>query len=200
MSKKLSKSHLNALFFIAISAVSTCASAHIGIDSGDSHSSFIQGLIHPLSGTDHLAAMVAVGLWSALALRSVWQAPLAFVLMLSIGALAGFAGFQSPAIEPMIAASMLVIGLLVTMRQGMPMQVAVALVGVFAFFHGLAHGVELAEGQRQLALLGMVMTTVALHLTGVGLGHFLAHQRRGLSQLAGVGVAALGTYGLWQLV
>jgi urease accessory protein len=86
------------------------------------------------------------------------------------------------------------------MRQGMPMQVAVALVGVFAFFHGLAHGVELAEGQRQLALLGMVMTTVALHLTGVGLGHFLAHQRRGLSQLAGVGVAALGTYGLWQLV
>lgn len=200
MFKNSSKSGFCALLFIASCAISTGAAAHTGVDSGSAHGSFMQGVLHPLSGTDHLAAMVAVGVWSALALRSVWQAPLAFVLMLGVGALAGFSGLQTPAVEPMIAASMLVIGLLVALRQGLHMGLAVTLVGAFAFFHGVAHGVELADGQRQLALVGMVMTTAALHLTGVGLGHFLMRQRRVWSQTLGAGVALLGSYTLWSLV
>ena len=160
----------------------------------------MQGLLHPLSGSDHLAAMVAVGLWSALALRSPWQAPLAFVALLSVGAVAGFAGFEPPAVEPMIAASMLVLGLLVAARKGLPVAAAMALVGMFAFFHGVAHGVELVAAERILAFLGMLITTAGLHLAGVALGHFVMRQRRWLSRAVGSGVALLGGYTLAQLV
>lgn len=191
---------LNALFLIAASAISTTASAHTGVDADSFHGSFMQGLLHPLSGSDHLATMVAVGLWSALALRSPWQAPLAFVALLSVGALAGFAGFEPPVVEPIIGASMLVLGLLVAARKGLPVAAAVALVGMFAFFHGVAHGVELAAGGRTLALLGMVITTAGLHLAGVALGHFVMRQRRWLSRAVGSGVALLGGYTLAQLV
>lgn len=191
---------LNALFVIAACALSTAASAHTGVHAGSFHGSFMQGLLHPLSGSDHLAAMVAVGLWSALALRSPWQAPLAFVALLSVGAAAGFAGFQAPAVEPVIAASMLVLGLLVAARKGLPVAAAVLLVGLFAFFHGVAHGVELAAGERTLALLGMVITTAGLHLAGVALGHFVMRQRRWLSRAVGSGVALLGGYTLAHLV
>lgn len=191
---------LNALLFIAACAISTGAMAHTGVDAGSPHNSFMQGLLHPLSGSDHLAAMLAVGVWSALALRSLWQAPLAFVAMLSVGALAGFAGFEPPVVEPMIAASLLILGLLVAARKGLPLAAVVALVGVFAFFHGVAHGVELAASERMVALAGMITTTAGLHLAGVALGHFVMRQRRWLSRGMGAGVALLGGYSLLQLV
>lgn len=190
----------NALFLIAACTLSTLASAHTGVDAGSFHSSFMQGLLHPLSGSDHLAAMVAVGVWSALALRSPWQAPLVFVALLSVGALAGFTGFEPPAVEPMIAASLLVLGLLVAARKGLPVAAAALLVGVFAFFHGVAHGVELTAGERTLALLGMLISTAGLHLAGLALGHFVMRQRRWLSRAVGSGLALLGGYTLAQLV
>jgi hydrogenase/urease accessory protein HupE len=132
-------------FFVAASTAGS-ALAHTGADGGGHHSTFMDGLLHPLSGTDHLAAMVAVGIWSAVALRTVWQAPLAFVALLAVGALAGFAGFQPPGVEPAIAASIMVLGLLISWRKGFPLGGVVSLVGVFAFFHGVAHGAELAGG------------------------------------------------------
>ena len=78
-------------FFLTL-ATTGAALAHTGTDGGSHHGAFMSGLLHPLSGTDHLAAMVAVGIWSAVALRTAWQAPLAFVALLALGALAGFAG------------------------------------------------------------------------------------------------------------
>lgn len=191
---------LSLLFFIVTFSISTGALSHTGVDAGSHHGSFIQGLLHPLSGSDHLAAMVAVGLWSAVALRSLWQAPLSFVFLLTIGALAGFSGFEPPAVEPIIGASMLILGLLVAARKGMPVTAVVALVGVFAFFHGVAHGTEPAAGERMATLMGMVITTASLHLAGVALGHFVMRQRRWLSRVVGVSVAVLGGYTLLQVV
>ncbi|WP_431110728.1 HupE/UreJ family protein [Variovorax paradoxus] len=180
------------------------ASAHTGADGGVHHG-FTTGFLHPLTGADHLAAMVAVGLWSALAARRAWPdllwAPLAFAGMLLAGALAGLAGVQLPAVEPMIAASLLVLGLLVATRIHLPAAAAAAVVGVFAVFHGVAHGHELASEQgAALTLTGMVGATVLLHLAGIGLGWALRHANVWLPRVAGAAVVALGATLLSQAV
>ncbi|MEJ1130605.1 HupE/UreJ family protein [Variovorax sp. CCNWLW225] len=180
------------------------ASAHTGADGGVHHG-FTTGFLHPLTGADHLAAMVAVGLWSALAARRAWPdllwAPLAFAGMLLAGALMGLAGVQLPAVEPMIAASLLVLGLLVATRTHLPAAAAAAVVGVFAIFHGVAHGQELASEQgAALTLAGMVGATVLLHLAGIGLGWALRHANVWLPRVAGAAVVALGATLLSQAV
>ena len=182
-----------AYFFLTL-ATTGAALAHTGADSGSHHGAFMGGLLHPLTGTDHLAAMVAVGIWSAVALRTAWQAPLAFVALLAVGALAGFAGFQPPGVEPVIAASIVVLGLLISWRKGLPVGGVVSLVGVFAFFHGVAHGTELAGGQQLAALAGMVVGTAGLHLAGMGLGRWLLAQQHRLHQVVGTVLTLLGTW------
>lgn len=167
------------------------ALAHTGGDP-HTHGGLLAGLTHPLTGADHLAAMLAVGLWSALAVRPVWIAPLAFVLLLTAGAVSGFFGLSVPGVEPMIAASLLVLGLLVATRRGLPLAAAAALAGGFAFFHGAAHGQELGGDAQWLALAGMVVSTAALHLAGVGLGHWLQARHRLAGTAAGGAVALLG--------
>lgn len=189
-----------ALFLIAACAVATSASAHIGTDLGaHAEIGFLDGLLHPFTGLDHLAAMLAVGFWSALTARRLWTAPLAFAAMLLGGALLGLAGMELPAVEPMIAASLLVLGLLVASRTRLPAALAAAIVGVFAVFHGVAHGSELAGAATSWApLAGMLLATVALHATGLGLGLALRHTAW-VSRMAGAGVAALGVTLLTQL-
>jgi hypothetical protein len=109
-----------ALFALA-SALPLWAAAHTGADAGAHHpAGFLDGLVHPLAGPDHLAAMLAVGCWSALTARRIWLAPLAFAAMLLVGALMGLAGLNLPAVEPVIAASLLVLGLLVAARTQLP--------------------------------------------------------------------------------
>jgi len=179
------------------------ASAHTGVDGG-MHHGFVTGFMHPLTGADHLAAMVAVGLWSALGARRgldlLW-APLAFAGMLLVGALTGLAGVQLPAVEPMIAASLLVLGLLVATRIHLPAAGAAAVVGVFAIFHGVAHGHELAGEQgAALTLAGMVGATVLLHLSGIAMGWVLRHANAWLPRVAGAAVVALGATLLSQAV
>ena len=132
-----------------VAVLPLAAAAHTGVD-GHAHLGFLTGFLHPLTGMDHLAAMVSVGLWSALAARRagpewLWG-PLGFAAMLLTGALLGLQGLQIPAVEPMIAASLLVCGLLVITRWQVAGFAAAVLVGVFALFHGLAHGYELANG------------------------------------------------------
>lgn len=188
------------LFFIAACALSTGANAHIGTDFG-AHAgvSLADGLLHPFTGLDHLAAMLAVGFWSALTARRLWTAPLAFAVMLLAGALLGLAGIELPAVEPMIAASLLVLGLLVALRARLPAALAAALVGVFAVFHGVAHGSELAGAAASGApLAGVLIATIALHATGLGLGLALRNTAW-VSRMAGAGVAALGVTLLTQL-
>jgi urease accessory protein len=175
-------------FLLAAATLAACAaaSAHTGVAAHD-HAGFVAGFLHPLTGADHLAAMLAVGLWSAIAVRPAWVAPAAFVGLLALGALAGFAGLAVPAVEPMIAASLLVIGLLVATRRQLPLAAAAGLAGAFAFFHGAAHGSELAGGAQLAALAGMVLATAALH--GAGL---LLARARWLPRLSGSAVALFG--------
>jgi urease accessory protein len=188
---------------LAVLLLPMAASAHTGADGG-MHHGFVTGFMHPLTGADHLAAMVAVGLWSALAARRgldlLW-APLAFAGMLLVGASMGLAGVQLPAVEPMIAASLLVLGLLVATRIHLPAAGAAAVVGVFAIFHGVAHGHELAGEQgAALTLAGMVGATVLLHLSGIAIGWALRHANAWLPRVAGAAVVALGATLLSQAV
>jgi urease accessory protein len=198
----------SALFLIAACALSAGASAHIDHHSGtavhDHASAFFSGFLHPLTGMDHLAAMVAVGLWSALAARRagpglLWG-PLGFAGMLLAGALLGLQGVQVPAVEPMIAASLLVTGLLVVTRWRMTGVAAALVVGVFALFHGLAHGYELAGAlSAWMTLFGMLAATLLLHLAGLGAGWALRGTNAWLPRTAGAGVAIFGVTLLAQL-
>ena len=179
--------------FLLLLALAGTASAHPAVVA-HVHDGFLAGLLHPLTGGDHLAAMLAVGVWSALAVRPVWLAPAAFVTMLVAGACAAFA---VPAVEQMVAASLLVTGLLVATRRGLPAVVAALLVGGFAFFHGAAHGVELGGGA---ALVGMVLATIALHATGIVIGRRLLARAAWLPRVTGSGVALFGAALLLRLV
>ncbi|MGV8804670.1 MAG: HupE/UreJ family protein [Polaromonas sp.] len=190
------RKYLNALFLIALCAGSTGAMAHTGA-YGHEHPGFITGFLHPLFGLDHLAVMVSVGLWSALAARRAGPAllwgPAGFAGMLLVGALLGLRGLQVPAVEAMIAASLVVTGLLVVSRLQLPGVAAALLVGVFAVFHGLAHGYELAGSANALqTLAGMLTATVLLHAAGLGLGWALRSANAWLPRVAGAAVAVFG--------
>ena len=186
----------STLILIAASALSMSASAHTGVEA-HSHSGFISGFVHPLFGLDHLAAMVAVGLWSALAARKAgpelaWG-PVGFAAMLLVGAVLGLQGVIVPAVEPMIAASLLVTGLLVVSRLRVPGLVAALGVGTFALFHGVAHGLELAgEASAWPTLAGMLTATMLLHCAGLAAGWALRSRQVWLARAAGAGVAAFG--------
>ena len=187
---------LARFLLISAAAMPLAALSHTGVDAG-SHHGFMTGFMHPLTGLDHLAAMLAVGLWSALVARRAWPdllwAPAGFAAMLLVGALVGLQGLEVPGVEPMIAASLLVMGLLVATRLRVPGPVAALLVGAFAAFHGLAHGYELAgEPGAALTLAGMLSATVLLHAAGIGLGWALRHAPRWTPQLTGGAVALLG--------
>ncbi|CAN7265079.1 HupE/UreJ family protein [Variovorax sp. LjRoot84] len=181
---------------LLIAALPLAAAAHTGADAG-LHHGFMSGFLHPLTGFDHLAAMVAVGLWSALTARRAWPdllwAPLGFALMLLAGALLGLAGVQLPVVEPLIAASLLGLGLLVVTQRRLPALAAAALVGLFAVFHGVAHGQELAgESGAALTLAGMLAATVLLHAAGIAIGWSLRHANRWVPRVAGAAVAIFG--------
>jgi urease accessory protein len=166
--------------------------AHTGTGGTHTHD-FASGFLHPLTGLDHLAAMVMVGLWSALALRRAWVAPLAFAAMLLLGALAGLQGWAVPGVEPMIAVSVLALGLLTALRQRLPATLAASLVAVFAVFHGAAHGSELAGSPDATAMLaGMLCATVLLHGIGMAAGARLRGANPWLPRAAGAGVALFG--------
>ena len=187
-----------------LAALPLAASAHVGVDGAAHHAAgFAQGFLHPFTGMDHLAAMVGVGLWSALAARGardLFQAPLGFAAMLLVGALMGLAGMAVPAVEPMIAASLLVIGLLVVTRLRLAGPVAAAVVGAFAVFHGVAHGQELpGDTGAALAIFGMVTATVLLHGAGMAAGWALRHRSALLPRAAGGAVALFGAALLSQM-
>lgn len=187
---------LKTLLLGALSAGSLSAFAHIGTDAV-SHQGFVSGFVHPITGLDHLAAMLAVGVWSALTTRRLWLAPLSFAALLLVGALLAQAGLALPAVEPMIAASMLVLGLLLAARIHLPEAAGAVLVGAFALFHGAAHGQELAGAW---ALAGMVLGTATLHLAGMGIGLGLKRVSAWLPRMAGAVVALMGVNMGWSLL
>ncbi|RZL87401.1 MAG: HupE/UreJ family protein [Variovorax sp.] len=180
---------------LLFAALPLAALAHTGVDEGIHHG-FAAGFLHPLTGADHLAAMVAVGLWSALAARrwpDLLAAPAAFALMLLGGALLGMAGVHLPAVEPSIAVSLLVLGLLVMTQHRLPAPIAGLLVGLFALFHGHAHGRELAgDTDAALALGGMLAASLLLHASGIALGAALRRAQAWWPGLAGLSIVAFG--------
>ncbi len=179
---------------VAIAALTLTASpalAHTGIGA---HGSFMAGLAHPISGLDHVLAMVAVGLWAAqTGGKALWAWPLAFVSVMLIGGGLGISGFALPMVEPGILASIVVLGLMVGFAVKVPTAAGAALVGAFALLHGHAHGTELAGGTALTYAAGFALATMALHLSGLGAG-LLTHRRfAGVAlRLAGAVTAALG--------
>ena len=175
--------------------------AHSGGDAGAHHAAaaaWLAGFAHPFTGLDHLAALVALGVWSALTARRVWLAPLVFAATLAFGAWLGVAGLALPMVEPMIAASLLVLGLLLATRAQLPALAGAAIAATFALFHGAAHGQELAGDGAWSAFAGMVLATALLHAGGVGLGVLLRDRNLWLPRVAGIAVAASGAVLLGQ--
>ncbi len=153
------------------------------------------GLLHPLTGADHLAAMLAVGIWSALAARNggrVWLAPLAFVATMLVGAAMGLAHVALPAVEPGIAASVLVLGLLIAFRYAPSGPLGAILIGSFALFHGHAHGVE-ATGSVAAFIGGFAIVTASVHVAGIGIGQALMRLRLAVPA-AGTLIAVAGAF------
>ncbi len=154
-----------------------------------------QGFAHPFLVADHLLAMLAVGIWSALqGGRSLWQLPLAFVAAMSLGGWLGLEGLGWGQVEPLIALSVVVLGLLVASRTAFSGAAGVALVALFALFHGYAHGAEIPEAAAPLAYAaGFLLATAALHGLGLALG--LSSRRwHLLPRLGGAAIAATGVY------
>jgi len=186
----------SALLFAAVSVLSTSAMAH----TGHGTHSLMEGLVHPF-GPDHLLAMVAVGVWSVSALpaRQAWQGPATFLLALVLSAVAGASGVTLPFLEHAIALSVSLFGLmLIVATQPVPKGFGLGLIAVAASLHGLAHGAETPDTGFAGYAAGFLLTTAALHLSGVGLGLGLRRwlAERSTRVLGGVG-GLLGVTGLY---
>lgn len=175
----------------------TPASAHV---FGGEATGFLSGLRHPVSGFDHILAMVAVGLWGAqLGAPAIWVLPIAFPVVMAMGGLMGLLGAPLPGVEVGIALSAFVLGGAVLFEARPPLWIAGLLVAGFAVFHGHAHGAELPPGADGLVYsLGFVMATGLLHAFGIAIG--LVHRwpaGRVALRGAGAGIAAAGPVFLW---
>jgi len=155
------------------------------------HGSFMAGVSHPMFGADHIIVMVAVGLWAAMiGGKALWAVPAAFVGTMAVGFLLAIGGIELPFVEPVILASIVALGLLVAMAVRLPVAASAAVVGVFALFHGHAHGGELGGAGALQFGLGFLVATAALHGAGIGLGVTLGRNQT-VARILG-GVAALG--------
>ncbi|WP_035715527.1 HupE/UreJ family protein [Azorhizobium doebereinerae] len=153
----------------ALALAPSLAFAHPGLDHADG---LVHGFLHPLTGLDHVLAMVAVGLlaWQ-MGGRAVWMLPAAFMALMAAGGVLGMAGWNLPFVEMGIALSVVLLGAAVAGGLKAPLALATGAVGLFAIFHGHAHGAEMPETAGGLAYgAGFVLATGLLHLTGLGLG------------------------------
>ncbi len=168
------------------------ALAHVGHGAT---SSFAAGIAHPLSGLDHMAVMITVGLWAALkGGRALWVWPAAFVGVMLVGGALGMAHVPVPFVESGILASVVALGLLVALAVDMPVAAGAAIIAAFALLHGHAHGSEVAETMRGAEYMaGFALTTATLHAAGIGfaLGMQRAQWRNAI-RVAGLGCVAIG--------
>ena len=191
-------SAIRALVAASLAALAPPAIAHV--QSGQA-AGFVTGFLHPISGLDHVLAMVAVGLWGAqLGAPAIWLLPVTFPMVMAFGGFLGLLGVPLPGVEIGIAASAILLGSMVAKEARPPLWSAAALVGFFAIFHGYAHGTELPPGQSGLTYsVGFVVVTGCLHGTGIAIG--LIHRwdwGRVALRVAGAAVAAAGVFFLWR--
>jgi urease accessory protein len=187
-----------ALLSLLLIALPTAAFAHTG--HGDS-SGFLHGFMHPVGGIDHILAMVAVGVFAyVLGGKALWLVPLSFVGMMGVGFLLGVGQVDVPFVELGIALSSIVIGGAAAWGRPMPVAAAMSLVGVFAIFHGHAHGAEMpvdASGLEYAA--GFIAATALLHVAGIaaamGVAKLTGKYGKAVAQVAG-GLFALGGVGV----
>jgi urease accessory protein len=182
---------LSVFTFVAPALAHTGTSAAVGLESG---------FLHPISGLDHLVAMVAVGLWGAqLGNPALWTLPITFPLMMAMGGVVGVAGLALPLTEEAVALSGIVLGVCIAWRARPPLAIAMILVGAFAIFHGYAHGRELPQAADPLAYgVGFVVATGLLHLSGILIG-LLVHWPLGERAVRACG-AAIGCVGAYFLL
>lgn len=186
---------------MAVAALCLASGAALAHVQEGQAAGFLAGLSHPVSGLDHVLAMVAVGLWGAqLGLPAIWLLPVAFPLVMAFGGFLGLLGIPLPGVEIGIALSAVALGIAVAAEARPPLWASALLVAVFAVFHGHAHGTELPEGQSGLAYsLGFVVATGLLHAGGIAIG--LVHRwppgRAGLRVLGAL-VAVGGGFFLWR--
>lgn len=180
--------HSRTFALAAMSLFAGTASAHTGIHTA--LTGFAGGLAHPLTGLDHLFAMVAIGLWAAQqGGRALWAVPAAFVGAMAAGGLLAWSGITLPNVETAIALSVLVLGLLIATRRRWTVTAGMTLAAGFALFHGYAHGQEMPLASSPVLYgLGFVLATLGLH--GLGIASSLIG--RHAVQLAGAAIAATG--------
>lgn len=190
---------MRLLLALAILALTPAlAFAHTGI--GD-HADMVHGFMHPVGGIDHVLAMVAVGVFAyVLGGRALWLVPPSFVGMMILGFALGVAQVGVPFVELGIALSSVVIGAAAAMGRPMPVALATGLVGIFAIFHGHAHGAEMPQGAAGLNYaLGFVGATALLHLAGIlaafGMARLIGRHGKVAARVAG-GLFALGGVGV----
>lgn len=172
-----------------LGAMPAAVFAHEGHGSG-----FVAGLGHPVGGLDHLLAMLAVGLWAAmLGGRAVWALPISFVTAMLAGGVMGLSGFPLPGVEPMILASVVLLGVAAALALRLPMGWAALGVAAFGFFHGHAHGAEGPQGDLALYATGFALATMGLHLVGLAVGLGLGRLAASSAlRILGVGTALGG--------
>ena len=172
------------------------AAAHIGTGLAGG---FAPGFMHPLSGLDHLLAMVCVGLWGAFLGRPLIHVlPIVFPAMMAGGAVLGMLGVPVPPVEVGVALSVLVLGGCIALAIQAPVWAASSIVAVFAVFHGYAHGRELPSAADPIGYsAGFMLATGLLHVLGIGIG-FLRDRPGGAVALRSLG-AIIGASGIWFL-
>ncbi|MFZ6722952.1 HupE/UreJ family protein [Undibacterium sp. Ji49W] len=193
---KASKSQiLGVIAAFSLAMMTMPASAHDSVLH--TMNALLDGFLHPFTGFDHLLAMLAIGIWAAQQKQArAWLIPASFPLMMLAGGALALAGVALPGIEHGIAASVVVLGLLISFAVKLPLSAGVALVSVFAVAHGYAHGQEMpANASALLYGSGFVLATALIHvmgwMAGKGAQQWLASQ---LPRIAGAGIAMAGVF------
>jgi urease accessory protein len=176
---------------VALLLVATPAFAH----PGHGAESFAAGIAHPLTGLDHVAVMIAVGLWAALkGGRALWAWPAAFIAVMLLGGALGMAHVTLPLVEPGILASVVVLGLMVALAVDLTVATGAALIGVFALLHGHAHGTEVVGNLGGIEYMaGFALATATLHALGIGFAQIMQRAAlRPMIRLAGAACVMVG--------
>ena len=189
MKTLLRRLSLSAAFLAPLTAL-----AHPGHDGSEFSWDFSAGFAHPFTGFDHLLAMVAVGLWAAqLGGRARWLVPSAFIAAMVAGAALSHAGIAFSGVEQLIAASVLVLGILIATAVRLPLAACLALAGSFALFHGFAHGAEMPAIAAAFQYgCGFVAATALLHAAGLAIGLWGSRLPGHVTRFAGLAIAACG--------
>ncbi len=194
---------MRTVTFIVATVVLLAIPSPLAAHEGGTAAGLLSGLLHPISGLDHVLAMLAVGIWGAqLGPPAIWALPVTFPMVMALGGMLALIGAPVPGVEIGIGLSALLLGLMVALESHPPVRVAAALVGFFAIFHGFAHGAELPEGQSGILYsIGFVVCTGTLHACGIGIG--LVHRwdmGKQALRIAGTAIAASGAWFTWLAV